>query len=123
MFPASIADVGTIVTVAAVFDVIASITELYVFPPPTPILILSPTLNSVPKRVLVPVIALLVAIANVPVSVTSPFEATTVLPDARLARVGPQRETLRLFPKSPPHLADQSPCAVTGDPSCSEYVA
>ena len=123
MLPASTAAVGAIVTVAAVFDVIASITALYVFVPETAILILSPTLSSVPKSVLDPVIALVVAIATVPVRVVSVFDATVVFPVARLALVGPQRETLRLFPNSPAYLADQSPCAVTGVPSCSEYTA
>ena len=52
VLPASTAAVGAIVTVAAVFDVIASITALYVFVPETAMLILSPTLSSVPKSVL-----------------------------------------------------------------------
>ena len=61
---------------------------------------------------------------TVPVSVTSPFEATTVFPDARLALVGPQRETLRLFPNAPAYFAAQSPADVTGVPPLSaSYVS
>ena len=57
-------------------------------------------------------------------SVTSEFEATTVFPDARFARVGPQRETLRLFPRSPAYFAAQSPADVTGVPPLSaSYVS
>ena len=109
MLPASTAAVGAIVTVAAVFDVIASMTALYVFVPETAMLMLSPTLSSVPKSVFVPVIALLVAIVTVPVRDTSELDATVVFPVARLALVGPQRETLRLFPSCQAHLAYQSP--------------
>ena len=54
----------------------------------------------------------------------SELEATTVFPDARFARVGPQRETLRLFPRSPAHLAFQSPAFETGVPPLSKsYVS
>ena len=55
MLPAATAAVGEIDTAATVFEVIALITELYVFVPEAAILILSPTLSSVPKRVEVPV--------------------------------------------------------------------
>ena len=121
--PASIADVGAISTVPAVLLVIVAITALYVFVPDTAISTASPTLSSGPKSVLVPVIALFVAIATVPVSAVIELEATVVFPDARLALVGPQRETLILFPNSPAYFAEKSPCAVTGVPSCSEYTA
>ena len=51
----AIAVVGEIDTAATVFEVIALMTALYVFVPETAILILSPILVSVPKRVEAPV--------------------------------------------------------------------
>ena len=86
--------------------VIVAITALYVFVPDTAISIASPTLSSGPKSVLVPVIALFVAIATVPVSAVIELEATVVFPDARLALVGRQRETLILFPNYPAYYAE-----------------
>ena len=57
-------------------------------------------------------------------SVTSELEATTVFPDARFALVGPQSETLRLFPRSPAYFATQSPADVIGVPPLSvSYVS
>jgi len=47
--------------------------------------------------------------SNYPFCTIDPNIHSVAVPDARLALVGPQRETLRLFPKSPPHLAHQSP--------------
>ena len=50
--------------------------------------------------------------AIVPVSATSELDATTVFPEARFALVGPQRETLRLFPSSPANLPAKGPADV-----------
>ena len=50
-------------------------------------------------------------------SATSELDATTVFPEARFALVGPQRETLRLFPSEPANLPAKGPAEVI-TPAC-----
>ena len=50
-------------------------------------------------------------------SATSELDATTVFPEARFALVGPQRETLKLFPSEPANLAAKGPAEVI-TPAC-----